>query len=98
MKWLAKILSPETINAYRLWPRGMITLYGLLFYEVVHWFMELDDPTNSQSLFLSAITGVASVFFAFYVNSGPSRGDVEKVHMELFEQNKPQPESKRMFE
>lgn len=65
-------MKPETINKYRIVPRVMVLLYGILFYRVTEWFMSLPDPSNAQSAFVSVIVGAAAAFFGLYVNSGAS--------------------------
>lgn len=63
-------ITPETLNKWRIIPRLIIALYGYIFYVIVMWFMGLDDPSNSQAMFVSTIVGAAPAFFGLYVNSG----------------------------
>ena len=41
-----------------------------MFYEVVQWFMSLQDPTTAQAGLVSVITGAGAAWFGLYVNSG----------------------------
>ena len=50
----------------------IITLYGVAFYETTTWFMQLSDPTNAQSAFVSVIVGAGAGFFGIYTNGKPS--------------------------
>jgi len=61
-------MTPEFLDKWRIWPRLIITLYGLAFYRTTEWFMALDSPTNAQSAFVSVIVGAGAGFFGIYVN------------------------------
>ena len=65
-------MTPEFLDRWRIWPRLIITLYGIAFYRTTEWFMALPDPTNSQSAFVSVIVGAGAGFFGIYVNGKPS--------------------------
>lgn len=65
-------ITPELLDRWRIWPRLIITLYGIAFYRTTEWFMGLSDPTNSQSAFVSVIVGAGAGFFGIYVNGKPS--------------------------
>ena len=60
----------QAIDKWRIWPRLLITLYGVMFYKTTDWFMSLPDPTNSQSAFVSVIVGAGAAWFGLYVGSG----------------------------
>ena len=68
--WYNKIDS-SVIDKWRLWPRMLITLYGVMFYKVTDWFMTLPDPTNAQSAFVSVVVGAGAAWFGLYCGSGP---------------------------
>ncbi len=61
-------ITPEIVDKWRIWPRMIITLYGIAFYQTTTWFMELTDPTNAQAGFVSVIVGAGAGFFGIYVN------------------------------
>lgn len=67
---MALNITSDSVNRWRVVPRIIVMMYAINFYQVVHWFMGLKDPTNSQAMFVSTIVGAAAVFFGFYVNSG----------------------------
>ena len=67
--WYNKIDS-SVIDKWRLWPRMLITLYGVMFYKVTDWFMTLPDPTNAQSAFVSVVVGAGAAWFGLYCGSG----------------------------
>jgi hypothetical protein len=65
-------ITPEQLNKWRIWPRGLITLYGIMFYVVCDWFMTLPEPTNAQSAFVSVVVGAGAAWFGLYCGSGSS--------------------------
>ena len=70
VSWYNKA-SAEAIDKWRIWPRLLITLYGVMFYRTTEWFMSLPDPTNAQSAFISVIVGACAAWFGLYCGSGP---------------------------
>ena len=65
-------ITPEWIDKWRIWPRMIMTLYGLAFYNTTTWFMALEDPSNAQSAFVSVIVGAGAGLFGIYTNSKSS--------------------------
>ena len=59
--------NPEGFDKWRIFPRLLISLYGVMFYKPSMWFMTLPDPTNSQSAFVSVIVGAGAAWFGLYV-------------------------------
>ena len=68
-------IDSSIIDKWRIWPRMLITLYGIMFYRVTEWFMTLPEPTNSQSAFVSVVVGAGSAWFGLYCGSGSSKGN-----------------------
>lgn len=64
--------TPEWLDRWRIWPRMIITLYGIAFYRTTEWFMGLQDPTNAQAGFVSVVVGAGAGFYGIYVNGKPS--------------------------
>jgi len=60
-------LVPEQIDKWRIFPRFLITLYGVAFWRTTEWFMQLPEPTNAQSAFVSVIVGAGAAWFGLYV-------------------------------
>jgi len=71
-------ITPEELNRWRIWPRMIITLYGIAFYRTTEWFMALPDPTNAQAGFVSVIVGAGAGFYGIYVNGKPNPTDYVK--------------------
>lgn len=61
-------MTPEWLDKWRIWPRMIITLYGVAFYRTTEWFMSLEDPSNAQAGFVSVIVGAGAGFYGIYVN------------------------------
>ena len=57
------MITPQRLTAWRIFPRLLITLYGFSFYRTTEWFMNLPDPTNAQSAFVSVIVGAGAAWF-----------------------------------
>jgi len=64
-------IDSSVIDKWRIWPRMLITLYGIMFYRVTEWFMTLPEPTNAQSAFVSVVVGAGAAWFGLYCGSGP---------------------------
>jgi len=67
--WYNKI-SSSRIDKWRIWPRALITLYGIMFWRTTEWFMAIPEPTAPQSAFVSVIVGAGAAWFGLYVGSG----------------------------
>jgi len=64
-------MTPEQVDKWRIWPRLLISLYGLCFFRATEWFMSLPNPTMEQSAYISVIVGAGAAWFGLYVGSGP---------------------------
>ena len=66
----AKIIHmARAIDAWRIFPRIFITVYIILLYRVVIWYMELPDPTMEQSGLVSIVVGAGAAWFGLYTGS-----------------------------
>jgi len=61
------MIKPEQVDKWRIVPRLLITLYGVAFYRTTEWFMQLPDPTNAQSAYVSIVVGAGAAWFGLYV-------------------------------
>ena len=66
--WFLKEELPQFLSNWRTVPRLMMVLYGYAFYEVVTWFMALDNPNNAQAGLVSVVVGAGASWFGLYVN------------------------------
>ena len=63
-------INSSIIDKWRIWPRALITLYGIMFWRTTEWFMAIPVPTAPQSAFVSVIVGAGAAWFGLYVGSG----------------------------
>ena len=63
----------RAIDAWRIFPRMFLTVYIVLLYKVVIWFMELDAPSFEQSGLVSIVVGAGAAWFGLYTGSSKSK-------------------------
>ena len=64
----------RTIDAWRIFPRIFVTVYIVLLYDVVTWFMTLEEPNLEQSALVSIVVGAMAAVFGIYAGtSGQSK-------------------------
>ena len=73
------MIKPEQIDKWRIFPRFLITLYGVAFWRTTEWFMQLPEPTNAQSAFVSVVVGAGAAWFGRYVG-GSKQASVKIVN------------------
>lgn len=66
VKW---IHLARTLDSWRIFPRAFITVYIILLYKVVIWFMSLPSPGLEQSGLVSIVVGAGAAWFGLYVGS-----------------------------
>ncbi len=71
------MISPEKFSAWRIFPRLLITLYGVAFYSNTEWVIQITQPTKSQTAIVSIVVGAGAAWFGLYV--GGSKQAVVKV-------------------
>ena len=59
----------RAVDAWRIFPRIFITVYIVLLYRVVIWYMNLPDPTMEQSGLVSIVVGAGAAWFGLYTGS-----------------------------
>ena len=70
-KW---IHLAKTIDAWRIFPRIFVSVYIVLLYDVVTWFMTLDEPNLEQAGLVSVVVGAMAAVFGIYAGtSGQSK-------------------------
>ena len=66
----AKIIHmAKAVDAWRIFPRIFITVYIILLYKCVIWYMELADPTLEQSGLISGVVGAGAAWFGLYAGT-----------------------------
>jgi len=70
-KW---IHMAKTIDAWRIFPRIFVSVYIVLLYDVVTWFMTLEEPNLEQAGLVSVVVGAMAAVFGIYAGtSGQSK-------------------------
>ena len=70
-KW---IHLAKTVDAWRIFPRIFVSVYIVLLYEVVTWFMTLNEPNLEQAGLVSIVVGAMAAVFGIYAGtSGQSK-------------------------
>ena len=65
--WLIDLA--KAVDSWRIFPRIFITVYIVLLYEVVHWFMGLSDPNTQQAGLVRIVVGAGAAWFGLYTGS-----------------------------
>lgn len=59
----------KAVDAWRIFPRLFLTVYIVLLYLSVTWFMGLEEPNLEQSGLISIIVGAGAAWFGLYTGS-----------------------------
>ena len=59
----------KAVDAWRIFPRLFLTVYIILLYKVVIWFMELPTPNFEQSGLVSVVVGAGAAWFGLYAGT-----------------------------
>jgi len=65
--WLVDLA--RAVDSWRIFPRIFISVYIVLLYQVVHWFMNLSDPNTQQAGLVSIVVGAGAAWFGLYTGS-----------------------------
>ena len=68
-KYQSIIDLARAIDSWRIFPRIFITVYIILLYRVVIWFMALPDPNVNQAGLVSVVVGAGAAWFGLYTGS-----------------------------
>lgn len=59
----------KAVDAWRIFPRLFLTVYIILLYKCVIWYMDLADPTLEQSGLISIVVGAGAAWFGLYTGT-----------------------------
>ena len=59
----------KAVDAWRIFPRMFLTVYIILLYKVVIWFMALPTPSFEQSGLVSVVVGAGAAWFGLYAGT-----------------------------
>ncbi len=66
----AKIIHmAKAVDAWRIFPRLFLTVYIILLYKTVIWYMGLEDPSMEQSGLISVVVGAGAAWFGLYTGT-----------------------------
>ena len=70
----AKIIHmARAVDAWRIFPRLFLTVYIILLYKCVIWYMDLGAPTMEQSGLISIVVGAGAAWFGLYTGTSKSK-------------------------
>ena len=70
-QWLIHLA--KAVDAWSIFPRLFLTVYIVLLYKCVLWYMALPSPTMEQSGLISIVVGAGAAWFGLY--TGTSKKD-----------------------
>jgi len=68
-KYQSWIDMARAVDAWRIFPRTFLTVYIILLYKVVIWYMDLLSPTMEQSGLVSIVVGAGAAWFGLYTGT-----------------------------
>jgi len=63
----------RAVDAWRIFPRLFLTVYIILLYKCVIWYMNLAAPTMEQSGLISIVVGAGAAWFGLYTGTSKSK-------------------------
>ena len=63
----------KAVDAWRIFPRLFLTVYIILLYKCVIWYMNLGAPTMEQSGLISIVVGAGAAWFGLYTGTSKSK-------------------------
>ena len=66
-QWLIDL--SEAVDAWRIFPRLFLTVYIILLYKCVIWYMNLAQPSMEQSGLISIVVGAGAAWFGLYTGT-----------------------------
>ena len=72
----------RAVDAWRIFPRLFLTVYIILLYKVVIWFMALEAPNFEQSGLVSIVVGAGAAWFGLYTGSSKKIPDAQPMIIE----------------
>ena len=59
----------RAVDAWRIFPRIFLTVYIVLLYKCVIWYMDLPEPSMEQSGLISIVVGAGAAWFGLYTGT-----------------------------
>ena len=67
--YMRMIHLARAIDSWRIFPRLFLTVYIILLYKCVIWYMNLSAPTMEQSGLISIVVGAGAAWFGLYTGT-----------------------------
>ena len=71
--WQRWIWLAQMVDSWRIFPRVFLSVYIVLLYFTVIWFMDLPAPSFEQSGLISIVVGAGAAWFGLYTGSSKSK-------------------------
>ena len=71
-KW---IFLAQAVDSWRIFPRAFLSVYIVLLYKTVLWYMDLPDPSMEQSGLISVVVGAGAAWFGLYAGTNKGKSD-----------------------
>ena len=68
-KYQSWIDMAKAVDAWRIFPRLFLTVYIVLLYKCVIWYMNLPASTMEQSGLISIVVGAGAAWFGLYTGT-----------------------------
>ena len=72
-KYQGLIDMARAVDDWRIFPRLFLTVYIILLYKCVIWYMNLGAPTMEQSGLISIVVGAGAAWFGLYTGTSKSK-------------------------
>ena len=63
----------RAVDAWRIFPRVFVGVYIFLLYEVVIWFMTLEEPNLEQAGLVAIVGGAMAAVFGIYAGTSQTK-------------------------
>ena len=63
----------RAVDAWRIFPRVFVGVYIFLLYEVVIWFMTLEEPNLEQAGLVSIVVGALATDLGIYAGTSQTK-------------------------
>ena len=63
----------RAVDAWRIFPRLFLTVYIVLLYKCVIWYMNIGSQTMEQSGLISIVVGAGAAWFGLYTGTSKSK-------------------------
>jgi hypothetical protein len=70
-QWLIHLA--KAVDSWRIFPRLFLTVYIVLLYKVVLWYMALPSPSMEQSGLVSIVVGAGAAWFGLYTGTSKNK-------------------------